>query len=322
MPTSRRRTTAIRATTGTAPKAASGPGDKKGYDLAIRKLYKAPAEPGGPATFLLYPMNIGPSAVSAATGVQVTDTLPANFQPPITGFGTNWTCSTNGGPPVDRGLRLHRAVRRTRAAAADRDFGRRPRAGQVQQLRRHPAAGGQRPAIRATTAAASTARSPAAGGKKPDIDITKTALKQPWSWPAGTGVYQFRITNVGDTPVPAGHTFTLTENLPAGMVLISTPNAWSCSPGAGTVGAATVTCTYVSTVALNPTAFIQFDMTVGFNGKKEPRYQNCASVAVAGKTGAWRRDQPGQQPRLRTDRGRRRRRLFQHRHRQDRSLGP
>ncbi len=264
----------------------AGPGDKKGYDLGIRKTYKPPSKPGGPATFILYPTNNGPSAVSGSTGVQVTDTLPPNFQPPITGVGTNWDCSTNGGPPwtvvcdyigpsVGPGplplIEISAAVREPGnfknctdiLLREERDLNPRDNRSCVDG----EVSGG--------------------GGKKPDVNITKTALKQPWAWPSGTGVYQFRITNVGDTAVPAGHTFTLTENLPAGMVLISTPNAWSCSPGAGTVGAATVICTYVSTVALNPTAFIQFDMTVGFDGKKEPQYTNCASVRVSDRDVPW-----------------------------------
>lgn len=261
-------------------------GGGKGYDVGIRKDYKPPSGPGGPGIFLLYPYNNGPSSVSSATGIQVTDTLPANFAPTITGVGTNWSCSTNGGPPwtvvcdyigppvgvgplpiIEISADVREPGKFTNCAEIrlrkDRDLNPRDNRGCVDGEVGKPT------------------------GKKPDINITKTALRQPWSWPSGTGVYQFKITNVGDTAVPAGHTFTLTENLPAGMVLISMPNAWSCTPGAGTVGAATVTCTYVSTVALNPTAFIQFDMTVGFNGKKEPKYLNCASVRVSDRDVPW-----------------------------------
>jgi uncharacterized repeat protein (TIGR01451 family) len=262
-------------------------GDTKGYDLGIRKGYKPPSEPGGPAIFQLYPFNNGPSSVSAGAGVQVIDTLPANFAPQITAQGTNWSCATNGGPPwsivcdyvgppvgpgplpmIEISADVREPGKFTNCAEIrlrkDRDLNPRDNRSCVDG----EVSGG--------------------GGKKPDINITKTALKQPWAWPSGTGVYQFKISNVGDTAVPAGHVFTLTENLPAGMVLISTPNAWNCAPGAGTVGAATVTCTYASTAALNPGAFIQFDMTVGFDGKKEPRYNNCASVAVSGRDRPWR----------------------------------
>lgn len=264
----------------------AGPDDKKGYDLGIRKTYKPPSRPGGPATFILYPFNNGPSAVSGSTGVQVTDTLPSNFQPPITGVGTNWDCSTNGGPPwtvvcdytgpsVGPG-----SLPPIEISAAVREPGKFKNCAEI--LVREGRDLNPRDNRSCVDGEVS-----GEGGKRPDVNITKTALKQPWAWPSGTGVYQFRITNVGDTAVPAGHTFTLTENLPAGMVLVSTPNAWSCSPGAGTVGAATVICTYVSTVALNPTAFIQFDMTVGFDGRKEPRYQNCASVTVGTKDRPW-----------------------------------
>lgn len=259
----------------------------KGYDVGIRKTYTPSPGTGQPATFTLNPFNNGPSAVSAASGVQVTDTLPANFQPNITASGTNWNCSVAGGgpwtvicgytgpsvgtgplPPIQIQAMPGEPGKFTNCAEIgfDRETDRNPRdnRGCVDGEVSRPTGG------------------------KPDIDISKTALEQPWSWPAGTGVYRFKISNIGDAAVPAGHTVTLTETMPAGMVLISMPNAWSCTPGAGTAGPATITCTYVLTAALNPGAFIQFDMTVGFNGKKEPRYQNCASVAVAGKTGAWR----------------------------------
>lgn len=259
----------------------------KGYDVGIRKTYRPSPGAGQPATFTLNPFNNGPSAVSAASGVQVTDTLPANFQPNITASGTNWNCSVAGGgpwtvicgytgpsvgtgplPPIQIQAMPGEPGKFTNCAEIgferERDRNPRDNRGCVDGEVSRPTGG------------------------KPDIDISKTALAQPWSWPAGTGVYRFKISNIGDAAVPAGHTVTLTETMPAGMVLISMPNAWSCTPGAGTAGPATLTCTYVLTAALNPGAFIQFDMTVGFNGKKEPRYQNCASVAVAGKTGAWR----------------------------------
>lgn len=265
----------------------AGPGAKRGYDLGISKTYKPPSNPGGPATFILYPTNNGPSAVSGSTGVQVTDTLPPNFQQQIfVDGGWNWTCSINGGPPWTAvcdyiGPSVGPGPLPPIEILADvGEPGTFTNCAEILLRSDSDLKPGDNSSCVDGKVGTPT-------GKKPDINITKTALKQPWAWPSGTGVYQFRITNVGDTAVPAGHTFTLTENLPAGMVLVSTPSAWSCSPGAGTVGAATVICTYVSTVALNPTAFIQFDMTVGFDGKKEPKYTNCASVRVSDRDVPW-----------------------------------
>ncbi len=265
----------------------AGPGAKRGYDLGISKTYKPPSSPGGPATFILYPTNNGPSAVSGSTGVQVTDTLPPNFQQQIfVDGGLNWTCSINGGPPWTAvcdyiGPSVGPGPLPPIEILADvGEPGTFTNCAEILLRSDSDLKPGDNSSCVDGKVGTPT-------GKKPDINITKTALKQPWAWPSGTGVYQFRITNVGDTAVPAGHTFTLTENLPAGMVLVSTPSAWNCSPGAGTVGAATVICTYVSTVALNPTAFIQFDMTVGFDGKKEPKYTNCASVRVSDRDVPW-----------------------------------
>lgn len=262
--------------------------EEQGYDVAIRKTWKAP-KPGGPAVFSLQVYNNGPSPVDGSTGVQVTDTLPLNFQPPINGIGTDWTCATQSsgggapwtvtcdyvGPPVGVGplpsIQINAAVAEGGAFRncaevsfrTEKDRNPRDNTGCVEGEVSKP------------------------GGKRPDVNITKTALKQPWTWPSGTGVYQFRITNLGDTPVPAGHTFTLTENLPAGMLLVATPGGWACAPGTGTAGPATILCNYSSTAALNPGDFIQFDMTVGFQGDKRPQYQNCASVAVSSRDGPW-----------------------------------
>ncbi|MDP2261247.1 MAG: hypothetical protein Q8J89_16185 [Caulobacter sp.] len=260
--------------------------DAEGYDLGIRKTYKPPSKPGGPATFMIYPTNNGPSSISSASGVRVVDTLPSNFQPTIIGSGNNWNCATTGGgpwtvvctytgpsvgpgplPPIEILANVAEAGRFRNCAEitieAGRDLNPRDNTSCVDGEVGNPT------------------------GNRPDISLTKTALKQPWSWPSGTGVYQFKIANVGDAPVPAGHTFTLTENLPAGMVLVATPVGWSCSPGSGTVGAATVTCNYTSAADLNPGGFIQFDMTVGFTDKRQPSYQNCASVVVYGRDRPW-----------------------------------
>lgn len=264
-------------------------GDKTGYDLSIRKTYKSPSKPGGPVTFTLTPFNNGPSTISAASGVQVTDTLPTNFAPPISGVGTNWSCVTNStgggapwtvvcdytGPSVGVGalpvIEISAAVSKPGSFTNCADIN--VRAG------RDPNPRDNRACVNGEVSGPAN--------KKPDIAITKTALDQPWSWPAGTGVYRFLISNVGDTAVPAGHVVTLTETLPAGMVLISMPGAWTCSPPVGTAGPATIVCAFLLTTALNPTAFVQFDMTVGFNGQKEPSYQNCASVVVGGRDGPW-----------------------------------
>jgi len=266
-------------------------GGGKGYDVGIRKIFKPTSEPGAPGIFVLYPTNNGPATVTAGTGLQVVDTLPANFVPPITAGGGGWTCTTQPaagggspwtvvcdyvGPPAGPGplpeIELTAAVGKPGGFSncaeillrKERDLNPRDNRG---------CAGGE---------------VTAPSGKKPDVALSKTALDQPWSWPSGTGVYRFRIDNVGDAAVPAGHTFTLTETLPAGMVMISMANAWACSPGAGTTGPATIACTYTSGAPLNPGAWIQFDMVVGFAGRKEPAYVNCATVAVSAKDRPWR----------------------------------
>jgi len=266
-------------------------GGGKGYDVGIRKIYKPGAEPGAPGAFVLYPTNNGPAIVSAAAGLQVVDTLPANFVQPITAGGGGWTCTTQAaggggapwtvvcdyvGPPAGPGplpeIEISASVGKPGPfnncaeiqLRKDRDLKPRDNRACVDGEVAGPA------------------------GKKPDVELSKTALEPPWSWPSGTGVYRFRINNVGDTAVPAGHTFTLTESLPAGMVMVSMANAWACTPGPGTAGPATITCTYTSGAPLNPGAWIQFDMVVGFTGKKEPSYLNCAAVTVSDRDRPWR----------------------------------
>ena len=68
------------------------------YDVSMRKRGPDAVVTGQTATFTLSPHNNGPSSVNNASGVVVTDTLPAaNFTAPITASGgVNWNCAVVG----------------------------------------------------------------------------------------------------------------------------------------------------------------------------------------------------------------------------------
>ncbi len=64
------------------------------YDVSMRKRGPEAVNAGQVATFVLSPNNNGPGAVNSATGIVVTDAVPAIFTVPITANGgSDWSCS-------------------------------------------------------------------------------------------------------------------------------------------------------------------------------------------------------------------------------------
>ncbi len=74
-----------------------GTSDSKLYDVSMRKRGPDAVNAGDVATFALSPNNNGPGAVNSATGIVVTDAVPAIFTLPITANGgSDWSCSVVG----------------------------------------------------------------------------------------------------------------------------------------------------------------------------------------------------------------------------------
>lgn len=80
------------------PGASSG-GEGRRFDIGVRKSGPARVDAGQMATFTISPFNAGPASVNGASGIRVTDLLPANFVGPVTAAGLGWTCTVSGSGP-------------------------------------------------------------------------------------------------------------------------------------------------------------------------------------------------------------------------------
>ena len=262
--------------------------EAKGYDVGIRKQVREPVIAGQSAVFTLNPYNTGPAPVNGSTGVIVVDILPANFVMPITASGSGWNCSVTGsgpytvtcsygGPSVGANTPMPPITINAMAKGP----------GGYQNCAEIglKAADDLNPRDNRGCIDGKVTDKP---GGKPDVSLTKTVLNGPWTWPNGAGAYELKIINSGSTAIPAGHTFQITDYIPAGMSFAGASNAWSCSPGVGAVGPTAVTCTYVSPVGLAPGAWIAMTFQVAFHGDKQPRYENCAEVRVFNRKDAWK----------------------------------
>ena len=242
------------------------------YDVGIDKKGTGPVAAGQSASFGLYPYNVGPSAVSASTGVTVTDTLPANFTPPLSYTANGWACTTAGltltchytGGTVAAGQALP-PITVSAVARTQGDYSNCAGVG-----------------IKPKDANARNDRSCVNGVVTPpkdgvyDVGIEK---KGPGPIVAGQsamfGLYPY---NVGPSAVSASTGVTVTDTLPANFIppLSYTANGWAC-----TTASLTLTCHYTGgTVgagqALPP-------ITVSAVARTQGGYTNCSDVGIKPK---------------------------------------
>lgn len=71
----------------------------RGHDIGVAKRALGPAVEGQAVNFVLAPYNTGTASANAASGIRLTDTLPANFSPPVVNGGADWTCAVGGSGP-------------------------------------------------------------------------------------------------------------------------------------------------------------------------------------------------------------------------------
>jgi len=192
-------------------------------DLAITKTGPATVVAGGSVTYQLSVTNNGPSD---ASGVSVTDTLPAGVTF-ASAAGTGWSCTHSGNVSVT----CTRAALATVASAPDITVvvTAPAQAGSITNAAKVSATTAD-PNVTNNDAAATTTVSPLA-----DLSMTKTG--PPTVTAAGSVTYQLVVTNNG--PSDAAN-LSVADTLPTGVTFASAAGAgWTCS-NAGNVS---VTCT-------------------------------------------------------------------------------
>lgn len=128
---------------------------------------------------------------------------------------------------------------------------------------------------------------PACGPPPLDISLTKTFAR---GEVPNRGTFTLTAKNEAFT-IAAGTTITITDPVPKGVTLtglVATGTGWTCSPSFPVVGANTLTCTFVTAVAVGSGAVfpaIGFNATLDNIGPDVGIYQNCATVAMTTPAG-------------------------------------
>ncbi len=238
-------------------------------DLAITKTHDAATVSiGSPLDFAITVSNLGPST---ATGVTMTDTLPAGLSYVEASAPTGWTCHADGQTvtcTLDGGL-----LPLTTTGGAE----------QLITVRATVTAAAYPSADNTATVASSTedpvpgnntATDPVLVPPVADLGITK---KLTGSLVVGTNsTYQLTVTNDGPTTNPGP--VTVTDELPTGLTAVS------ATGGAGAAGAtcqlaATVTCTVPGPLPVNGS--FSLALTVATGAQAGHTVTNVAKVASA-----------------------------------------
>lgn len=269
------------------------------YDVGIRKSSEdGRLTPGQTGTFTLHPFNNGPAPVGSATGVTVTDTLPANFTPPVTAAGTGpgWTCAVSGlvvtcvynGPAVAAQQSLP-TIKIT--AVAGREGGYRNCAWITMNRRIYTAA--DKPIkdtnLRDNSGCVDGKVEGGGGGQDHDVGITKKG-------PSGAVIvgqaatFTLYAVNTGPAPVNAGTGATVTDTLPVNFIapITATGNSpgWSCS-----VAGRVVTCVWTG-AAVGPRENFP-GITIMAVAGSEGGYRNCTTIELKPRRGERDGARPG-----------------------------
>lgn len=241
-------------------------------DLAISKTtsYTAPLKIGDALTFTVSLANLG---TSAATGVVVSDTVPAGYSVSSATCATGWTanhsapvyrCTANADVAVNATPAAVLTISATALAPADpTDLSAYLNSASVSSTSSDPVSGNN-------TATASQAPT--------FLTIAKTSSADSFVAPTSTGSYTLTVTKNG-TSVDLG-TLTVADVLPAGVTATSiTGSGWTCT-------LATVSCTRNDdqaaspTVVISPTAYPAITLNVSFDGPSQATLINRASVTA------------------------------------------
>ncbi|PYE56366.1 DUF11 domain-containing protein [Deinococcus yavapaiensis] len=257
--------------------ACSGSPPPLNTDLAVQKVLASPTPNllyGQPATYTITVTNNGPNTYGGTIGF--VDAIPAGMT--FTGVSSPWTCAPVGavGPanvvctrpgPLAPSASVSAAF--TVSVAGPAVLG--PTVKNCARL--VVPFGDQNNANNNACVTNSVSAGPPPGF---DLKLQKTAGGALTA--GGTGTYTFTVANLGPSPVPAGTTITLTDNLPAGLTFGSMTNPWVCT------GTTSVTCGLTLTSALPASGTQSGTMTVNVAASVTGVVQNCATISTPGDT--------------------------------------
>ena len=238
-------------------------------NLSIAKTATSAFNVGQPATYSLSVANGGPQSASGL--ITVKDTLPGGLTY-VSAIGTGWTCGVAGGVvtcttpgPVANGVTLPAIVVTVTVGA------------------------GALPSVTNTATVSSTTFDQAPANNSSTITTTvnpvvdlQIAKTHAGNFTVGVnGTYTLTASNSG-TLATSG-TITVTDNLPTGLTVASTPTGtgWNC--GTTVVGSSTATCTSVTVIAAGATSPNPITVTVVVAAAAFPAVTNAATISGGGE---------------------------------------
>lgn len=247
-------------------------------DLRLAKASASGFVAGLNGLYTLTVSNAGPAATSGT--YTVTDVLPPGLAY-VGASGTGWSCSHAAGTVTctsstaiganASGNAITLTVLPSAAAAP-------------QVTNTASVSGGGEPANNNADNSGSVT-TPVCTSTCPDLRVNKAG---PASFTVGTpGSYTLSVSNQGGLATGT-NTYTLVDNLPAGLTLSAVPSGtgWSCptgTPGTNTVGGTIVQCTRTATIAATTGVSTTLSVPVNVTNAAVPQVDNTASVSGGGE---------------------------------------
>ena len=203
---------------------------------------------GSNVTYTITPRHEGGEAPGSSGLITVTDTLPAGLSL-VSATGSGWTCGAAGqvvtctrpGPYTGGNFTNMPVITLVATATTVGSFSNTATVS-IPETDSNPANNSASVSVTSTNDA--------------DLRLTKTASLDPVVPNQGYS-YSLVVRNQGPLAIAAGQTITVTDTLPAGVVLTAVPSGtgWTCSPSSGfPLDGATVSCTRPGPLAVNVSA--------------------------------------------------------------------
>ena len=249
-----------------------------GTDLSVTKTDSAdPVSQGDTFSYAITARNNGPYALIATDTMTVTDNIPSGLRVNSLPTGTGWSCSPSSGYPLTGPFTL--TCTKVAALATN--------------------ANASVITVPVTALSLGTITNQAAVDSNVSDDNTindtvtqsttvnqaaDTAITKAVSQASPLGLNQsYSYTLSPSLVIGTTGTITVTDNLPAGMQLLSTPTGtgWTCSPSAGfpLAGPLTVSCTKPSTSNSGSSAISLSNITINFQPTAVGTLNNVATIS-------------------------------------------
>ncbi|MCB1660304.1 MAG: hypothetical protein KDI39_18935, partial [Pseudomonadales bacterium] len=250
-----------------------------GTDLSVTKTDSAdPVSQGDNFNYVVTARNNGPYALTAGDTLTITDNIPTGIRVNSIPTGSGWSCSPSTGYPINGPFTL--TCNRTGALAILSNAPNLTIPVKALSLGTTTNQVGLTSSVTDDNTANNTATQSTTVNQAADVAISKSVSQ---SGNLGLGQdYSYILTPtllVGTTGV-----ITVTDNIPAGAQLTSTPtgSGWSCTPNSGfpIAGPVAVSCTRAAASNTSLTPLSLNDITINFRPTATGGLSNQATISA------------------------------------------